>query len=358
MKKSLLLLCAIVPGLISCVEAPTYTVKGTLPDAGMDGKMIYLTRFDDNKNIDSTLVSGADFEFTGAATDPQLCVVTAMRRYYARFVLEAGDIALDFETHNPLPTTPLNTQFTEMQAEQDALIGEYRARLEAFEDKDNREAFNAFRESLYEDEYKEKIMSAYQKWFDRNNNNPVGVFVINEMRQHAEGEELEKVLAGAGEYVLAQERIQKIIKTNQALKETAEGKPFTDFTIEQEDGTRVSLSDYVGKGKYVLVDFWASWCGPCIAEVPVIKETYEKYKGKNFEVLGVAVWDKLEDTKAAVEKHALPWPQIMNAQTVPTDLYGVNGIPHIILFGPDGNIVARNLRGDGLKKAVADAMAK
>ena len=127
---------------------------------------------------------------------------------------------------------------------------------------------------------------------------------------------------------------------------------FTDFTIKQEDGTEVSLSDYVGKGKYVLVDFWASWCAPCVAELPNLKSVYEKYKGDNFEILGVAVWDKTKDTKKAIEEHKIPWPQILNAQKIPTDLYGIQGIPHIILFGPDGEIIKRDLRGEAIPKIV------
>ena len=135
-----------------------------------------------------------------------------------------------------------------------------------------------------------------------------------------------------------------------------EGQLFTDFTITQEDGTKVSLSDYVGKGKFVLVDFWASWCGPCRREIPNIKAVWEKYHGDSFEVLSVAVWDKPADSKAAIAEEGLAWPQIINAQQVPTDIYGIEGIPHIILFGPDGVIVKRNLRGPQIEQAVKAAL--
>ena len=139
-------------------------------------------------------------------------------------------------------------------------------------------------------------------------------------------------------------------------KKTAEGQMFTDFTIEQPDGTKASLSDYVGKGKYVLVDFWASWCGPCRGEIPNIKELYDKYHAKGLDVLGVAVWDKPEDTQAAIKELGIVWPQIINAQQIPTELYGIQGIPHIILFAPDGTIAARDLRDEAMKEKVAEVM--
>ncbi len=131
---------------------------------------------------------------------------------------------------------------------------------------------------------------------------------------------------------------------------TQEGAMFTDFEAVQPDGSVAKLSDYVGKGKYILVDFWASWCGPCKREIPNIKAAWNKYKGDKFDVLSVAVWDKPEDTAKAAEEHGVVWNQIVNAQKTPTDIYGIEGIPHLILFGPDGTIVKRGdaLRGEGL----------
>ena len=151
-------------------------------------------------------------------------------------------------------------------------------------------------------------------------------------------------------------KTEDVVADNSNAKE--ESMLFIDFTIENGnlDGSKASLSDYVGKGKYVLVDFWASWCGPCIAEIPVLMEVYNKYKGDKFEILSVAVWDKREETLKSLEKHKIPWPQIIDADKIPTDLYGIKGIPHIILFGPDGKIIQRGLRGNALKAKVAEVI--
>ena len=135
-------------------------------------------------------------------------------------------------------------------------------------------------------------------------------------------------------------------------KSTAVGAMFKDFEVEY-DGKIQKLSDYVGKGQSVLVDFWASWCGPCRAEIPNLINVYNNYKDKNLNVLGVTVSDKADDSKRAIEELGINYPQILGENnTVAAEMYGVMGIPHIILFGPDGTILARDLRGEMIEMVV------
>ena len=147
--------------------------------------------------------------------------------------------------------------------------------------------------------------------------------------------------------------IVKVKKKAEAALSHKEGEMFKDFAVDN-NGKITRLSDYVGRGKYVLVDFWASWCGPCRQEIPNLIALYEKYKDKEFLVLGVAVQDKIEDSQKAISDMQIPYPQILNSEKVATDIYGIDALPETILFAPDGTIIARGLHGKVIKKQLQE----
>ncbi len=206
-----------------------------------------------------------------------------------------------------------------------------------------------------EDGNEDAAMKAATLEFVKENRNDAGVYAITRILSYVmDTDELIKFIE-SDDYFKADPTIVKSRETWNIQLETAEGKMFRDFSAEYE-GKTTKLSDYVGKGKYVLVDFWASWCGPCKKEIPNLIKVYEKYKGDKFEVLGVATWDKPEDTKKSIESLGIPYPQMLNAQRAGSDAYGIEGIPEIILFAPDGKIVKRGLRGEAIEAKIAEVL--
>lgn len=170
--------------------------------------------------------------------------------------------------------------------------------------------------------------------------------------------EMDELLDGAVQWIKESNAVASYKQKALSMEKTAPGQMFTDFSVKMSNGKTVKLSDYVGKGDYVVLDFFASWCGPCRREMPTLKGIYEKYNGKGLKVVGLAVWDEPADTKKCVKELALPWTIIDNAQSEATEIYGVSGIPHIIVFAPDGTILARDLRGNDLTAKVDELLAK
>lgn len=170
-------------------------------------------------------------------------------------------------------------------------------------------------------------------------------------------EQLDSLINTLDSVVIKTNRVQDILVALKGRMNTKEGMPFVDFSVESENGT-VSLSDYVGKGKYVLADFWASWCTPCIDEMPHLKELYKKYSGSNFTVLGIACYDSPKSSLAAIDANKLPWPQILGSGEAAAKAYGVRGIPFFILFAPDGTILSRGQHGEALDKVVEENLKK
>ena len=189
--------------------------------------------------------------------------------------------------------------------------------------------------------------------------NVVGAIALNSYLSACEDDaRIESVMASMSQYVLTHPIASKRVQLRISLQETAEGMPFKDFSVEQKDGTTISLSDYVGKGQYVLADFWASWCPPCRQSMPLLKVLYNECHSKGLEILGLATRDKVKDSLRAIEEEEMPWPQILSDNSPAAKIYGVNGIPHLILFAPDGTIALRGYPDEEFLNKVKEMIIK
>lgn len=306
-----------------------------------EGAMARLVNFDNGATIDSVLIADKVAVFEGQIDEPILARVLVDGQRLPVFVLESGTIS--FNDKEGAFGTMLNDELRAIGSKMRALNASFR--------------------TAATDEQREAIRveadAALDSLTQANRDNALGFYLF--LQSDASYLDAAGLRAEFAKYphFATYERAQKMLKAAENREATLVGGKFIDFAITQPDGTVKKLSDYVGKGKYTLVDFWASWCGPCIRQTAVLKDIYNKYKNDNrLEVLGVAVWDKVDDTIGAIKQHELPWDCILDAQSVPTDLYGIMGIPCIILFGPDGTILSRDKQDDDLKADVDAALAK
>ncbi len=139
----------------------------------------------------------------------------------------------------------------------------------------------------------------------------------------------------------------------------AAGNPFPDFEEKDLAGKPLSLANY--KGKVVLLDFWATWCGPCVSELPNVLKTYEKHHAKGFEIIGISLDRDEEALRSFIKKRNMPWPQLFDGKGWGSKLavkHGVHSIPATYLLDGKGKIVAKNLRGDELEAEVARILAR
>lgn len=140
-------------------------------------------------------------------------------------------------------------------------------------------------------------------------------------------------------------------------KNKAVGAHFTDLAMKDLEGKDAKLSDFAGKGNYVLVDFWASWCGPCRREIPYLKELYKQYHPKGFEIVGVSFDDRHEAWEKAVKQLGLEWKHISDLkgwQSEAGSVYNITGIPFTLLLDPKGNIIEAGMRHEELEKKLAE----
>lgn len=308
--------------------------------AELNDSIFYLSNGDTGEKIDSVKVIAGTATFTGTIDEPVLAHVKQKgKRNSMTFILEPGTISFHIDSIKGV--MPFGTELNDKMRDINTRLMDLGM---------------AFQKETT-DEGREKIYNEYNKAIHdctvANADNPLGLYTFMNEAPGMNPEEFFTFIK-AHPYLANTKQVASMVKFNEKKLATMPGKKMVDFEVTY-DGKTEKLSDYVGKGKYVLVDYWASWCGPCKRQIPVLKEILKEYGPKGLEVLGVAVWDKPEDTKQAIKDHEIPWHSILDAQTIPTDAYGIRGIPCIILYGPDGTILSRDKQGDELKADVKAA---
>lgn len=357
MKKFTYLLVVVALGLASCTPKG-YTVTGTM-EGSMDGDTVFLMERTNRQFVplDTAVIAEGKFTFTGLQD-------VAVNRYlvykgeedlqpvYLDFFLENGNITIKMVRAvggDVISGTPINDAYQV-----------FRTKLQAISDKQNKLTEEMASETPEAQKAKmdearsldDELVSVIKEGINKNVETPLGVFLLNSYNYYIGYDDVEQIIDILPIEYQSEKSVVALKEKVDMAKETAVGQKFTDLEMENPEGNPVKLSDYAGKGKLVLVDFWASWCGPCRREMPKLVEIYAKYKDKNFEIVGVSLDRTAEPWKKGLEQLNMTWPQMSDLKYWDSEavrLYAIRSIPHMILIDNEGTIISRGLNADELQ---------
>ena len=358
MRKLLLSIVAASMTLAACNAQSGYKVTGTVE--GMpDGKAIIATvngsRLDTLAKAD---VKNGSFEFTGNVSEPTGAYIMVIgQRGAIPFMLENANITVN------AGQAGLTVTGSEGQKIYDQFMAiNATAQQEAMKLQQEYQAANGDQAKIQaiQEAYAKLMTDAQAKETELIKANPdsyVSTFVIVSGMGQMEYEQLKERYNLLGEKAKASAQGKAIAAQIAKLESTAIGQIAPNFTITTPEGESISLYDI--KGKVKLIDFWASWCGPCRGENPHVVEIYKEYHPKGLEIFGVSLDNNKEAWVKAIADDGLVWKHgsdLKGWQSAPAQLYSVSGIPHTVLLDENNKIIAKNLRGDELKQKIAELL--
>lgn len=369
MKKFILFMLLFVPVTLMA-QSQTYILKGKL---GVSNVATTVNLNCPYPFISSTAaVKDGKFEFTGTVEEPLLATLTINRKGFGgkperlSVYLEAGTIQVmipdDSVSNAKITGSKVNADYQKLQIalkstdQKMAIVDQEYSLIPVAKRKDR--IFMADLDKRNDAIHAEQKV-VYLNFTKTNPNSFISLYTLGKYGGPIpEYNKVAPLFAKLSAQVKATKTGKAYAEQLAGMKATAVGQMATNFTQNDTEGNPVKLSDY--KGKYVLVDFWASWCGPCRAENPNLLKAYDAYHGKGLEILGVSIDIEMMKNNwlAAVKADKLPWKQVSDLENPnkAAILYGINAIPQNVLVDPTGRIVAKNLKGQDLHDKLAEIL--
>ncbi len=371
--KKILVFLMIMATVIACnQESGKKTVAGdgfviNANISGIDTAKVNLMNVVDGqwKTLDSAQCKNGKFTLKGKVDFPEMFIIRiGDDRHVAKILLDNSKIELvgQYDSLNNVRITGSKSQDAMQQYEDET--SHFNDKMNDLGNQYSTARGNNDKETMTQiaNEY-DKVMTEYNKftvnYVATHNKSVASPYILSRISYDLETSTLDSLLKLFDKNLDKSVYTKKLKEKVATLLKVAVGKPAPDFTLNDTAGNPVSLSSF--KGKYLLLDFWASWCGPCRAENPHNVEIYKEFKDKDFAILGVSLDDSRENWLKAIKDDNLTWTHVSDLKGWKSSagkLYGVSGIPHTVLIDKEGIIIAKDLRGDKLKAKIAEVLKK